>query len=72
MRHAPPCGGCAGPGKRISAPALDEFLIEEILDKMLTCDCVTAIVKEIEMATGEWWKDRERRRMAIVAEIRTA
>ena len=64
--------GCSGPGRRISAPALDEFLVESILDKILTRDRVTEIIREIERATGDWWKERERRRAAIVAEIRTA
>lgn len=61
--------GCNG--RRVSAPAVDEFLTHEILDRILTRQRVTEIVRDIEIAAGSWWKDRERRRAMIVGEIRT-
>ncbi len=63
-------GGCAG--RRLSAPEVDGFLAETILNKILTPARVSAIISEIEKATGDWWKDREAKREAIVAQIRDA
>lgn len=63
-------GTCAG--RRISAPEVDAFLAETILNKILTPARVSEIIREIEKATGSWWKEREQRREAIVAEIRGA
>ncbi|NDP60042.1 MAG: hypothetical protein GZ090_11865 [Oxalobacteraceae bacterium] len=59
-------------GKRISAPEIDAFLAKTILDKILTKESVTEIIREIEISTSEWWKNRKRRRDATVAEIRVA
>lgn len=59
-------------GKRISAPEIDAFLAKTILDKILTKERVTEIIREIEISTSEWWKNRRRRREATVAEIRAA
>lgn len=61
-------GACAG--RRISAPDVDSFLAQTILNRILTPARVTEIIREIEKATGTWWKDREKRREAIVREIR--
>ena len=63
-------GSCEG--RRISAPAIDDFVAQTILNKILTADRVSTIIREIEKATGNWWKDREQRRETIVAEIRGA
>lgn len=65
-------GGVCTSGRRVSAPEVDEFLAHTILDKILTPARVSEIVREIEKATGTWWKDREKRRETIVAEIRAA
>lgn len=63
-------GNCEG--RRLSAPEVDDFLAQTILNKILTPARVSEIITEIEKATGHWWKDREQRRESIVAEIRAA
>ncbi|WP_424446922.1 recombinase family protein [Paucimonas lemoignei] len=60
--------GCTA--ARINATALDEYLSQVILDQILTRDRVKAIIRDIEESVGTWWKDRESRRAAVVAEIR--
>lgn len=60
--------GCTS--KRISAPALDEFVSQVILDQILSRERVIQIMRDIEESVGSWWKDREQRRAVVVKEIR--
>jgi hypothetical protein len=60
------------PGKRIRADKIDAFLVDTILERVLTKRNVTKIVEEIRISTSDWFKDRMRRREAAVAELRTA
>ena len=62
--------GCRN--RRISAGEFDEWLISEILDKILTPQRLADIIKEIYELRGEWYIERERRRDSLVAEIRDA
>lgn len=61
--------GCTA--RRVSAPDMDDFLMQEMLDKILTRQRVREIIREIERAAGSWFKDREHRRTMMVAEIRS-
>lgn len=60
--------GCTG--GRINAAAVDEFVSQVIMDQILSRDRVISIIRDIEQSVGSWWKDRESRRSAVVAEIR--
>ena len=60
------------PGKRIRADKIDAFLVDTILERVLTKRNVTKIVEQIRISTSDWFKDRIRRREAAVAELRIA
>jgi len=60
--------GCEN--RRISAPDLDQWLIEAILDKMLTRERMIETISELHAITGEWVKDRARRREELVKTLR--
>ncbi|WP_415169450.1 recombinase family protein [Propionivibrio sp.] len=62
--------GCKN--RRIPAQAFDDWMISAILDKVLTPDRLAEIIKEIYELRGEWYIERERRRDALVSEIRDA
>lgn len=60
--------GCEN--RRISAPDLDQWLVEAILDKMLTKERMVETISELHEITGEWVKDRARRREELVKTLR--
>ncbi|MBF8176957.1 zinc ribbon domain-containing protein [Herminiimonas contaminans] len=60
--------GCKG--RRVNATEVDDYLIQVMLDEVLTRDRVRTIVREIQSEASKWWSDREKRRANIVAEIR--
>jgi site-specific DNA recombinase len=57
--------------RRISADEIDGYLAQVILDEVLTRERVSEIMRDIEAATSEWWKERALRRDTIVGEIRS-
>lgn len=58
--------------RRISAPDFDRWMVEEILNRILTADRIADIIRQIYELRGEWHLDREHRRDALVAQIRDA
>ena len=58
--------------KRVSAPEMDEFVAQSILDEILTEDRVVAIIRDIQAATQTWWKDRSEQRAHLTASLREA
>lgn len=61
--------GCAH--RRIRADEFDVWMIEEIMDRILTHERLMEFVRELHQLTGEWVKDRARRRESIAAELRS-
>jgi DNA invertase Pin-like site-specific DNA recombinase/DNA-binding protein H-NS len=60
--------GCEN--RRIPAPDLDQWLINVILDRILTRDRLVETINEIHELTGKWVKDRARRRKELVDRLR--
>lgn len=60
--------GCEN--RRISAHDLDQWLINAILDKILTRKRMIETISELHEITGEWVKDRARRREELVKTLR--
>lgn len=56
--------------RRIRAGEFDEWLTQEIMDRILTKNRLVEFVRELHQLTGEWVKDRARRRDAIAADLR--
>ncbi|WP_369826960.1 recombinase family protein [Nitrosovibrio sp. Nv6] len=61
-------GGCEN--RRIAAPDLDQWLIQAIMDKVLTRERLVETISELHEITGRWVKDRARRREEIVKTLR--
>ncbi len=62
--------GCAH--RRLPAADLDAWLTGVILDRIVTVDRIREIAREVHELKGSWVKERERRRDALVAELRAA
>lgn len=60
--------GCEN--RRIPAHDLDQWLINAILDKILTRDRLVETINEIHELTSQWVKDRARRREELVLRLR--
>ena len=56
----------------LPAPELDQWLIDVILDKILTRDRLVETIGELHELTSQWVKDRARRRKELVARLRDA
>jgi len=57
-------GAC--PSRRISSPDFDQFLVDEILTKLLTPKNLKQALIEIKETCGEWARDHNRRRRALL------
>lgn len=62
--------GCRN--RRVSAQEFDEWMVAQILDKIMTPERIADIIKEIYELRGEWYIERDRKRSALVAELREA
>ncbi len=60
--------GCQN--RRIPAQEFDDWMITCLLDKVLTRQRISEMVREIYELRGEWHRDRTIRRDAIVADLR--
>ena len=61
--------GC--PHRRIPAAEFDDWLIDGILDRVLTEERIAEMVREVYEMRGEWCIERRRQREALVAELRS-
>lgn len=52
------------------AEKFDNWMVDEILDKVLTVSVVEKVVQEIHSNAGKWAQEREMRRKALVKELR--
>ena len=58
--------------KNTPAAAFDTWMVDELLAKVLTTNVVEKVVSDIRANGGRWAEERELRRKALVAELRTA
>jgi DNA invertase Pin-like site-specific DNA recombinase len=58
--------------KNTPAAAFDTWMVDELLAKVLTVSVVEKVVNDIRANGGRWAAERELRRKALVAELRTA
>lgn len=58
--------------KPMRADLFDAWLLDELLDRVLTRENVQAVIDQLDGAAVRWVKDRARRRSALVLELRTA
>jgi site-specific DNA recombinase len=55
---------------RMPADSFDEFMIDAILDKVLTTDSLADVCKDLQQATGNWVIERAKQRKSLTAEMR--
>lgn len=60
--------GCVA--RRIPAHEFDKWMTEGILNRILTPERITEMMREVYELCGEWCKERERRRDELVASMR--
>lgn len=58
--------------KNVPARAFDAWMVDELLDKVLTTSVVEKVVTDIRANGGRWAEQRELRRKALVKELREA
>lgn len=58
--------------KPVKAEAFDTWMVDEILDKVLTTTVVQKVVDDIKANAGKWVEERALRRKALVKELREA
>lgn len=58
--------------KNVRVDKFDPWLVSELLDKVLTPETVENVVKEARAMGGQWARDRQLRRDALVRELRAA
>jgi len=56
--------------RRLAAGPLDQWLLDFILDRILSADHVREVVEHLHELKGKWVGERETRRAALVAEMR--
>ena len=62
--------GCGCENRRIAAADLDQWLIQSIMDKILTRERLVDTIAELHELTSQWVKDRARRREELVKNLR--
>lgn len=68
MRHRKGATRCCL--KAMKAEAFDEWMVDELLAKVLTVQVVEKVVADIRANGGRWAEERELRRRALVKEMR--
>ncbi|WP_411970076.1 recombinase family protein [Paucibacter sp. Y2R2-4] len=58
--------------KNVRADKFDPWLLDQLLDKLLSRQTIQAVLDQLDDAAGRWVKDRAARRTALVLELRTA
>ncbi|WP_373369489.1 zinc ribbon domain-containing protein [Laribacter hongkongensis] len=61
-------GGCKN--RRVSAEQFDNWMVDSILDRVLTPQQVTAVIRDLTELQSSWAEDQDRRRTAITRELR--
>jgi len=68
-------GSCQGKPcrfKNLPADSFDEWMLSELLDKVLNVDVIQGVLDRLDEAATRWVKDRAARRTAMVLELRNA
>ena len=58
-----------GPARRVPAEALDAWLLDVVLEKILTKGNLTGVWQEMERAVTDWDRDRAARRARLAAKL---
>ncbi|MCG9025407.1 recombinase family protein [Laribacter hongkongensis] len=61
-------GGCKN--RRVSAEQFDNWMVDSILDRVLTPQQVMAVIRDLTELQSSWAEDQDRRRTAITRELR--
>lgn len=56
--------------KAVGAEAFDAWMVDQLLDKVLTVAVVEKVVQEVRAGSGRWAEERELRRRTMVKEMR--
>lgn len=64
--------GCSCQFKRFRAEPFERWLLDQLLDKLMTRETIQAVLDRLDEAAASWIKDRAARRMGLVLEKRTA
>lgn len=56
--------------KAVRAEEFDNWMLEQLLDKLLTRDVIQGVLDRLDDASARWHKDRAARRSALVLELR--
>jgi len=59
----------AHPARAISAPKLDAFFLDVVLERMLTADAIAELIKELRHVAESWTKDQAERKRKVSAQI---
>lgn len=62
--------GCACEFKRMRADQFDRWMLDQLLDKLLTRETIQGVLDKLDEAAARWVKDRAARRAALVIERR--
>lgn len=62
-------GGCSN--RRIAAHDFDAWMIEIVLNKILTHDMLVSMIEDLHEITSKWIKDRAGRRVDMVKQLRS-
>jgi site-specific DNA recombinase len=60
--------GC--PNHRLPADRFDNFMIDAILERVLSTDSLAEVCKDLQQVTGNWVKERAKQRTALNARMR--
>ena len=58
--------------KNVPAEGFDAWMVDELLDKVLTTSVVEKVIAEVRAGSGKWAEERSQRRKAMVRELREA
>lgn len=58
--------------KRLPADRFDAWMLDELVRHVITPDNMAGVLAKLDTAAADWVKDRDRRRSALVLELRTA
>lgn len=61
----------ACPSRRLSAPALDDYLVDLITSRIFTRENLAELVREMKEAAGSWYQEQLRRRQEIVTRLQS-
>ncbi|MBA4343228.1 MAG: hypothetical protein C0423_13900 [Methylibium sp.] len=64
--------GCACGFPRMRAEPFEQWLLQELLDKLLNRQMIEGVLRQLDDAAARWVKERATRRTSLVLELRAA